>query len=1349
MRKPCTDGSTALCTIATQHLSSILLFFLLTLFSFHVSAQKQAVQSGNWNDAATWDTGIPGSTDDVVIAGNYIVTVDISNASCANLQIGSGDVNNGGQLTFLSGAALTVSGTITMGDVAGAVGTLSMETNATLTAAGISEGDPGVSGVYETNYGTIRFNGTFTLPDNFYQFNNLIVLENALTTGTSGLQIDGDLTINSDATLDAGSTSVYRTNAGGTLTINDGGWLKIGGTNMMPGGFSTHVIGSSSTIEYNGSNQTISQLNSSENYGNLIISGTGTKQITANITIDGDLSINSSVFNLNGYTANRNTSGGNFIIANGATLRITGSGTLPSNFATHNFGVSSTVDYRGTSSQQIAALSTGKKYGNLTIQNSNKSLMGNTTVAGTLTFAGTSCRLSLGNFQLTLEGSLSGLNSSTRNFTGGSGSSLTLNGTQNRTLYFDATTPGTTNLLSKLVLNHSGYSTALGNDLAINDTCRFTAGKLQINGKTLTLNGEIVNTVTEGLTGSTSSNLIIAGAANLSFDQTTDGTTNALSGLTIQNAGHTATLLNTLKIAGDLNILTGTLDISNQTLNRISAGGTLTIGSGAALAIGGTGTLPANFSTHSIDPLSTITLNGGNQTIPALNSSQYYGNLKIMGTGVKSLNGDISIVGTLTFNGSILSIGSHTLTIDGDVVNTTTEGLRGGSSSNLIFDGVNDSPTVSFDQSSPGTTNILNDLTIDCSSRSLTLGNTLRVNGTVMPTSGTLVSDGNLHLASSATATARVGRGANAGGYIHGDVTVERYISAGRKWQYLSVPVTGTQTIHEAWQEGQTPGSSVSNGLGTWITSPDPAAVANGFDYQSNTVSIKTYDPSSNTWTPLTSTYSPISDESAYMVFVRGDRSCTSLNSSTTSTVLRMTGTLKQGDQASVSVGANTSVPIGNPYPSAIDFRDLHRSASVDDLFYVWDPKLTGALGLGGYQTFTWNGTNYTVTPGGGSYGSSGSVNNTIESGQSFFVHATGTNGTVTIDESGKASGSRLVARDAGANDAANGIRINLYSGSYSTTNLADGVFVEMGPQFTNAIERADARKMINTGENLAIYSSGVLLAVERRSLPGYADTIHLQAGGLKIRDYVFEINTNGISQPGLSAELMDQFTGINTPLAFDQTTFVTVSVTSNPLSKNVNRWQIVFKPTGVLPMRFVEVNALREPGAVVVNWTVAQAASVKKYEVERSANGQEFLPVQTVRIQQSANTTSSYQVTDLHPLESIAYYRIRSTDESAKEALSPVIKVMPVLANQSSIVSPNPVENKQMQLHFNKMPRGQYQLLLTDQAGLMQFRYSINHSATGAVQTVSLPAQLASGIYQLKLTGSDGETYLETVFLR
>ena len=58
----------------------------------------------------------------------------------------------------------------------------------------------------------------------------------------------------------------------------------------------------------------------------------------------------------------------------------------------------------------------------------------------------------------------------------------------------------------------------------------------------------------------------------------------------------------------------------------------------------------------------------------------------------------------------------------------------------------------------------------------------------------------------------------------------------------------------------------------------------------------------------------------------------------------------------------------------------------VKDFFYVWDPNLGGSSGYGGYQTFSYNGSDYVVTPGMGSYGASGSISNRTESGQAFLV---------------------------------------------------------------------------------------------------------------------------------------------------------------------------------------------------------------------------------------------------------------------------------------------------------------------------------------------------------------------------
>jgi hypothetical protein len=125
-----------------------------------------------------------------------------------------------------------------------------------------------------------------------------------------------------------------------------------------------------------------------------------------------------------------------------------------------------------------------------------------------------------------------------------------------------------------------------------------------------------------------------------------------------------------------------------------------------------------------------------------------------------------------------------------------------------------------------------------------------------------------LTLLSSASKTATVSAGASSGGYVTGDVTVERYISSGRKWHFLSVATSGTQTINQAWQEGAAVGSSNSTGYGTWITSNVAGATSSGFDYVSNGPGLRIYDAATDTWITAANTTDAISSSNGYMVFV-------------------------------------------------------------------------------------------------------------------------------------------------------------------------------------------------------------------------------------------------------------------------------------------------------------------------------------------------------------------------------------------------------------------------------------------------------------------------------------------------
>ena len=82
----------------------------------------------------------------------------------------------------------------------------------------------------------------------------------------------GNLSITAGV-FDLGSYTCNRSAAGGTLAVSDGATLKIGGTNTLPSNYGTYTIGATSKIDYHGTNQVVT----ASTYGNLVLSGTGTK----------------------------------------------------------------------------------------------------------------------------------------------------------------------------------------------------------------------------------------------------------------------------------------------------------------------------------------------------------------------------------------------------------------------------------------------------------------------------------------------------------------------------------------------------------------------------------------------------------------------------------------------------------------------------------------------------------------------------------------------------------------------------------------------------------------------------------------------------------------------------------------------------------------------------------------------------------------------------------------------------------------------------------------------------------------------------------------------------------------
>jgi len=616
---------------------------------------------------------------------------------------------------------------------------------------------------------------------------------------------------------------------------------------------------------------------------------------------------------------------------------------------------------------------------------------------------------------------------------------------------------------------------------------------------------------------------------------------------------------------------------------------------------------------------------------------------------------------------------------------------------------------------------------------------------------GQLQTNGNLTLLSRATGTASIGDltggGQYSGNTIDGVVTVERFIPNHPKaWQFLSVPTTG-QTINQAWQEGNAPMANNKPGYGTIITGNMPNALSLGFDMATPVASgagLKTFNSNTGLWQGVAGTNQPFLPNQGYMLFIRGDRSVTAFNHSATATILRNTGTLvANGSQALpvVSVDAGKFVAVGNPFASAIDFHAIQKSGGLQDVFYVWDPKLTNSAnspyGLGGYQTFIGPGPNYTILPGGGSFAGG---NTKIESGMAFFVRAEGSSGSLSFAETNKVTGSHLVTRQAARQFPE--IRLNLFVLQGSNQVLLDAAVAQYDASFTNALDIMDARKIGNQGsEQVSILSGQENLVAERRHALMATDTIYYNLSGLRRQQYMFQVLAGGLAGTGMMAFLEDKHTGQSTPVSLEGETTVSFTVDQQPGSFAPGRFRLVFRPVGPLPVEFSSIRARRLEGKseARVEWTVSEEIDIEGYQVERSLDGRQFEV--TGQVAASRDAAGSYSFNDLRAPSGILYYRVRSTGPVGAD-VSSVVKLSAIDQQSSFRVYPNPVTGTQIPLYGQGIAAGNYDYGLYNQAGqlISSGRFARNESDNKTI--ISLQSVPARGTYYLRIEGPGKQPY-------
>ena len=637
--------------------------------------------------------------------------------------------------------------------------------------------------------------------------------------------------------------------------------------------------------------------------------------------------------------------------------------------------------------------------------------------------------------------------------------------------------------------------------------------------------------------------------------------------------------------------------------------------------------------------------------------------------------------------------------------------------------------SINSSTSGTGTTSIDNLVVAIGSSTTHTLSTAVSVKSVVTPTSGILAANGNLTLLSTDIAGGgAIAAGSSSGGYITGNVTVQRYSQAQRGYRTLSHPYTTAQAISQLTDDFRITGLTSANGT-YGVTTSNPSV----FNYNPLAVSGTT-----SALVPITNaTASSWDVGKALYTFIRGNANegmngpgATSYNNIISPVTINVSGgNVNQGNVV-VGLGYGSITTdnynlIGNPYPCPINLKNV-TGLNVGTV-YVYNPRKNYGSSpdpyniVGGFDSYIYT---------------NGVTDITIPSMGGFYIKTTGSGQSLTFKETDKfVSGTPTYTMFGTTKDPLVILKVTTVDGNVDDVKIGFEANASSA-----ATDSHDATKFNNSLFNFySISSDNKQLAIDYRS-----DKMVDSIIPLGIRTNINRTYTISVAElrdlPTTQLLLRDKLLNVTTPLTQIGSSY-TFDITSDTLTKGNNRFEIGLLGTTVLPTALSSFTAqLQTNNTVAVKWISATETNLANYQVQRSTNGNSFNNIAKVVAKGASNYTYLDDITTINNQVPTIYYRLEMVDNDGSKTYSKVASVAlgNSVAKAGITIYPNPVQSTLFaQLLSSKA--GKAMLVITDMQG-KQIRVQSVAVNAGA-NTLSVNASsLAAGKYVLAITNSDGE---------
>jgi len=188
--------------------------------------------------------------------------------------------------------------------------------------------------------------------------------------------------------------------------------------------------------------------------------------------------------------------------------------------------------------------------------------------------------------------------------------------------------------------------------------------------------------------------------------------------------------------------------------------------------------------------------------------------------------------------------------------------------------------------------------------------------------------------------------------------------------------------------------------------------------------------------------------------------------------------------------------------------------------------------------------------------------------------------------------------------------------------------------------------------------------------------------------------------------------------------------------------------PVSNLPVTFTDIKGYQKNAGIQIDWNVATESNINRYEIEKSANGQQFTKVGTLAPKTNNNGAASYNWFDATPFDGNNFFRIKAIDNGStgRVKYTQIINVKIGKGKSDVVVYPNPVKDRTIGLQFNNEPKGTYTVEVVNGLGQRILSQKILHPGGSATQTIQLNNAVPKGVYQLRLSNGEKLTNIRLI---